>query len=155
MKIQWKKLILCLAIPLGVGGLSALLTRGGMKEFATLNQPPLTPPPWVFGVAWTVLYLLMGIASYLVLTSGHPYRARTALTVYGVQLAFNFLWSIWFFNLSAFWFAFGWLIVLWGLILLTTVLFARLSFPAGVLMVPYLLWVTFAAYLNFGVAWLN
>ena len=98
MKIQWKKLIGCLAIPLGVGVVSALLTRNSMEQFSSLRQPPLSPPGWLFPVVWTVLFILMGIASYLVIVSGHPARSKTALTVYGVQLAFNFLWSILFFN---------------------------------------------------------
>ena len=116
MKIQWKKLILCIVLPLAVGGLSALLTRGGMEVFQSLNKPLLSPPGWLFPVVWTILYILMGIASYLVLTSGKPNRA--ALTVYGIQLAFNFFWSIIFFNLEAYLFSFIWLVILWILILI-------------------------------------
>ena len=153
LKIQWKKLIVCLAIPLAVGGLSALLTRSGMESFETINKPPLSPPGWLFPVVWTILFVLMGIASYLVAVSDKP--SRTALTVYGVQLFFNFLWSILFFNLSQYLFAFVWLVILWILILITTVLFYRISKPAGYLMLPYLLWVAFAGYLNFAIYLLN
>ncbi len=153
MKIQWKKLIACLAIPLAVGGLSALLTRNSMETFQVINKPPLSPPGWLFPVVWTILYVLMGIASYLVLTSGKP--NRTALAVYGIQLFFNFLWSIIFFNLEQYLFAFVWLVLLWLLILATTVLFYRISKPAGYLMLPYLLWVTFAGYLNLSIYLLN
>ncbi len=155
MKIEWKKLFVCIAIPLAVGGLSAFLTMDSMKSFSMLNQPPLSPPGWLFPVVWSVLYILMGIASYLVLTSGKKYRAKTALTVYGIQLFFNFFWSIIFFNLENYLFAFVWLIILWLLIILTTVLFYRISKPAGYLFIPYLLWVTFAAYLNFAIYLLN
>ncbi len=155
MKIQWKKFIVCLAIPLAVGGLSALLTQNSMKTFGTLNQPPLAPPAWLFPVVWTLLYAMMGIASYLVVTCGQPYRARTALWVYGAQLIFNFFWSILFFNLQAYWAAFVWLILLWLLIWLTTLLFYRLDQRAGYFMLPYLLWVTFAGYLNVAIAVLN
>ncbi len=153
MKIQWKKLILCIALPLAVGGLSALFTRGGMEAFRSLNKPPLSPPGWLFPVAWTILYILMGIASYLVLTSGKPNRA--ALTVYGIQLAFNFFWSIIFFDFEAYLFSFIWLVILWVLIFVTMILFHGISKPAGYLLLPYLLWVTFAGYLNFYIYLLN
>lgn len=155
MKIQWKKLIVCILIPLAVGGLSALLTRGSMEAFGQLNQPPLSPPAWLFPVVWTVLYVLMGVASYLILTAGVPARAQTALSVYGVQLFFNFFWSIIFFNMQRYTFAFVWLVILWLLILLTTVLFYRIKRTAGYLMIPYLVWVTFAGYLNLAIAVLN
>lgn len=153
MKIQWKKLILCIAIPLAVGGISALLTSSGMETFQALNKPPLSPPGWLFPVVWTLLYILMGIASYLVLTSGKP--NRSALTFYGLQLLFNFFWSIIFFNLERYLFAFVWLIALWILIFITTVSFYKISKPAGYLMIPYLLWVAFAGYLNLFVYLLN
>lgn len=153
MKIQWKKLIACLLIPLAVGGIAAWLTRDNMKLFEMVNKPPLSPPGWLFPVAWTILYLLMGVASYLVLTSGKSYR--TALSVYGLQLLVNFFWPIIFFNLEQFLFAFIWLVILWLLILVTAVLFYRISKPAGLLMIPYLLWVTFAGYLNLSIYLLN
>ena len=156
MKINKKLLIICLVIPLAVGGLAALLTGGGMDTFETLNQPPLSPPGWLFPVVWTILYILMGIASYLVLTSGKSRESiRRALVLYGIQLAFNFLWPILFFSLSAYLFAFIWLVALWLLILATTVSFYRISDIAGYLMIPYLIWVTFAGYLNLGIYLLN
>lgn len=155
MKIQWKKLIICIAIPLAVGGISALLSRGGMESFGRLNQPPLSPPAWLFPVVWTILYVLMGTASYIVLTSGKPYRAQTALTVYGVQLFFNFMWSIIFFNWQAYLFAFIWLLIMLALIVLTTMLFYRIEKKAGYLMIPYIAWVAFAGYLNFAIYLLN
>lgn len=153
MKIQWKKLFICIAIPLAVGGISALLTRNSMATFETINKPPLSPPGWLFPVVWTILYILMGIASYLVLISEKP--NSTALNVYGIQLVFNFLWSTIFFNLELYLFAFFWLVLLWLLILATTILFYQISKPAGYLMLPYLLWVTFAGYLNLGIYLLN
>ena len=153
LKIQWKKLIACIAIPLAVGGLSALLTRSSMESFEALNKPPLSPPGWLFPVVWTILFILMGIASYLVVVSTKP--NRSALTVYGVQLFFNFVWSLLFFNLAQYLFAFVWLVILWILILITAVLFYRISRPAGYLMLPYLAWVAFAGYLNFAIYLLN
>lgn len=155
MKIQWKKLIISVLIPLAVGGLSAWLTRNSMESFDNLAKPPLSPPGWLFPVVWSILFVLMGIASYLVLVSDKPARAKTALTVYGIQLAFNFFWSIIFFNFEMYLFAFVWLMILWLLIILTTVLFWRIDKRAGYLMLPYLVWVTFAAYLNFGIYLLN
>lgn len=153
MKIQWRKLIGCLAIPLAAGGLSALLTRGSMESFEALNKPPLSPPGWLFPVVWTVLFVLMGIASYLAAVSGGP--NRTALAVYGVQLLFNFVWPLLFFRLAQYLPAFIWLVILWVLILVTAVLFYRISKPAGYLMLPYLAWVAFAGYLNLAIFLLN
>ncbi len=155
MKINYKKLIVCIAIPLIVGGLSALFTMKSMEDFKALNKPPLSPPGWLFPVVWTVLYILMGIASYLVHTSNKPARSKTALTVYGIQLAFNFLWSIIFFSVKAYLFAFIWLIVLLALIIINAVLFYRIDKRAGYLLIPYILWVTFAGYLNFAIYLLN
>ncbi|MBQ9887322.1 MAG: tryptophan-rich sensory protein [Lachnospiraceae bacterium] len=153
MNVQLKKLTTCIAIPLAVGALSALLTRGSMKAFATINQPPLSPPGWLFPVVWTILYVLMGIASYLVLSSPQP--NSNALTVYAIQLFFNFAWSIIFFNMKQYLFAFIWLVILWLLILKTIILFYQSSKAAGYLMIPYLLWVTFAGYLNLAIYFLN
>lgn len=156
MSKKTKQFLICLAIPLLVGGLSAFITRGGMDTFETINKPSLSPPSWLFPVVWTVLFILMGIASYLVLVLGKPQmEIKRALVVYGIQLIFNFFWSIFFFNFSLYLFSFIWLVLLWLLILATTVLFYRISKPAGYLMIPYLLWVTFAGYLNFQIYLLN
>ncbi len=156
MRIKWKPLLISLAIPLAVGGLSALLTRKEMEAFSHLDQPPLSPPSWLFPVVWTVLYLLMGLASYLVLTADAPNRvSRQDLTIYGTQLGVNFLWSILFFNLKWYLFSFLWLVLLWVLILVTMTRFLRIRKAAGWLFLPYLLWVTFAGYLNLGIYFLN
>ena len=156
MRIQWKKWIVAVLIPEAVGGLSALLTKDGMERFLTLRQPPLSPPQWVFPVVWTLLFFLMGVASYLV-SDGEDVRGdnRRALTLYALQLGANFLWTILFFNLGRYLLAFVWLLFLWVLILCTLRLFWRLSRPAGLLLLPYLLWVAFAGYLNFGIWLLN
>lgn len=155
LKINYKKLFLCIAIPIIVGGLSALFTMKSMDDFKALNKPPLSPPGWLFPVVWTILYVLMGIASYLVLTSNKPARSKTALTIYAVQLAFNFLWSIIFFSVKAYLFAFIWLVILLVLIIINAVLFYRIDKRAGLLLIPYILWVTFAGYLNFAIYLLN
>lgn len=155
MKKRTKQLLICLAIPLAVGGLSALLS-GGMGSYRELNQPPLAPPGWVFPVVWTVLYLLMGYASFRVLESGKDQtHIRNALIAYGVQLFLNFLWSPIFFGLQWRLTAFFLLIVLWIAIFVTMRLFSRLDQKAGDLLLPYLLWVTFAGYLNLGAFLLN
>lgn len=156
MKIKWKPLLISLAIPLAVGGISALLTKDGMREMTQLRQPPLSPPMWVFPVVWTVLFAMMGLASYLVYTSsGRRGEKRSALWVYGIQLLVNFGWTIFFFRLGWRLFAFFWLILLWVMILGVTVQFHRIRHAAGLLMIPYLAWVAFAGYLNFGIYLLN
>jgi tryptophan-rich sensory protein len=143
-------------IPLIVGGLSAWVTSGSMERFSQLRKPPLSPPEWAFPVVWTALFLLMGFASYLVLMSSGPsHRIRRAMYWYAVQLVFNFCWSILFFNLSLYLAALVWLVILWFLILITAVQFYRLSRLAGALILPYLLWVIFAGYLNFFIYRLN
>ena len=155
MKKCWK-LLLCLGIPLAVGGLSALLSGDGMRMFTELNQPPLSPPGWLFPIVWTILYLAMGLASYLVRTSDAPVvQIRKATAVYGLQLAVNFLWSIIFFSAGLYLAAFVWHVLLWILIIITVIRFYRIQERAGDLLVPYLLWVTFAGYLNFGIYLLN
>ena len=155
MKTNWKKLLTYLAIPLAVGGLAVLLS-GGMDTYKTLNQPPLSPPGWLFPIVWTVLYALMGYASYRIATgdAGRNERKK-ALTFYAIQLLFNFLWPIVFFRFEAFWLAFVVLLTLWVFIYLTMHLFSEIDETAENLLIPYLLWVTFAGYLNLGVALLN
>lgn len=156
MKEKWKSLIVCLLIPLAVGGLSAWLSGGGMQAFAQLNKPPLSPPGWLFPVVWTVLYLLMGFASWLVLTSDKPkMQIKSALQIYGLQLVVNFFWSIIFFSQQRYLFAFFWLLLLWVMIIMTMMRFYRIRELAGELLLPYFLWVTFAGYLNFAIYLLN
>lgn len=156
MKTNCKTLIKCLAIPLIAGGVSALLTRKGRAVFPGLLQPPLSPPGWLFPVAWTILYLLMGLASYLIYTS----KAKTqdisqALTLYGYQLLVNFLWPVFFFSFQWYLFAFFWLLLLWVLIINTMLQFYRISSAAAWLLLPYLAWVTFAGYLNLAIWYVN
>lgn len=153
MKIQWKKLLICLFIPLAVGGAAAFLTRDSMKAFETLNKPPFSPPGWLFPVVWTVLYLMMGFSSYLVIMSGG--REASGFFAYGIQLIFNFFWPLFFFNQRKYLFSFIWLVILWVLVLAAAIPFYRRSKWAGYLLIPYLLWVAFAGYLNFGIYLLN
>ena len=152
--VKLKPLLISLAISLGVGGLSALLTQGSMEQYGNLKQPPLSPPGWVFPVVWTVLFVLMGIAAYLVWMRDST-GMNGALALYGAQLFFNFFWTLIFFNLQNYALAFFWLLALWLLILLCTLRFFNEVPAAGWLMVPYLVWVAFAGYLNAGVWVLN
>jgi tryptophan-rich sensory protein len=156
LKLQWKKLVFSLVVPLAVGAYASFLTQDGMDTFAQLDKPPLAPPGWLFPVVWTLLYLMMGVGAYLVATSVKPEAAiRSAMNWYAAQLAFNFLWSIIFFNLDQYLIAFAWLVLLWLLILVTAVHFYRIRPIAGYLLIPYLVWVAFAGYLNLGIALLN
>lgn len=149
-------MLIALAIPLAVGALAALLTSGAMEDFSRLNQPPLSPPGWLFPVVWTILYALMGAASCLVWVSDcPPEKKRAALSFYAAQLAFNFFWSILFFSWSLYLLAFFWLLALWLLILTTLLLFFECRKTAGWLLLPYLLWVSFAGYLNLAICFLN
>lgn len=155
MNINWKKFLICLAIPLATGGLATLLS-GGMDRYQVMNQPPLSPPGWIFPVVWTVLYLLMGYASYRIAESDVPKEdRRKALIFYGIQLFLNFLWPIVFFGYQWYFAAFILLLVLWAFIYVTMYYFEQIDEPAELLLIPYLLWVTFAGYLNLGVALLN
>ncbi len=139
-----------------VGALAGLLTRDGTKLYAaTVAKPPLSPPPIVFPIAWAGLYALMGTgAARVYLTPASVFRRR-GLRLYLIQLGFNFFWSLIFFNLRAYGAAFVWLAALWALILMMTAVFRRADRLAGLLQIPYVLWVLFAGYLNFGVWLLN
>ena len=150
-----KNRLIALAIPLAVGGLATLLA-GGMDAYKAINQPPLSPPAWLFPLVWTALYLLMGEASYRVYSSGQdPAQIRKALTAYGVQLGLNFLWPLVFFSGKMYLTAFIVLVALWVAIVVTMRRFMKLDEKAGDMIIPYLLWVSFAAYLNLGVFLLN
>lgn len=156
MQINKGLLAKCIAIPLLVGGLSAFLTRDSMRVFMELNRPPLSPPGWLFPIVWTILYILMGVSSYLIIQSGAEEEAvNSALSVYVYQLIVNFLWSTFFFNFGWYLFSFIWLVFLWVLVLIMIVRFYNISRLAGILQIPYLIWVTFAGYLNLGIWLLN
>ena len=155
-KVNYKTLAISILIPRLIGGLSALLTMGSMKDFEALRQPPLSPPAGLFPVVWTILYVLMGVASYVVVKAAVPAETkRMALKSYFLQLFFNFMWSIIFFSFGAYEIAFAWLIALLSLIVLTAVRFFGINRLAGLLMLPYILWVLFAGYLNLAFAYLN
>ncbi len=156
MSEKRKLLIRSIALPLLVGAVSGFLSRGAMRDFEALNQPPLSPPGWLFPIVWTILYTLMGISAYLIKTSDADEEEKSdALMIYHYQLIVNFLWPIFFFNFGWYLFSFFWLLLLWFLVILMIRRFDNISHTAAYLNLPYFLWLTFAAYLNFGVWWLN
>lgn len=155
-KFDLKKLIISLLIPLAVGGLSALISGGGMDFYKTVEKPPLSPPGIVFPIVWSILYILMGISLYLVITKKDMYQSKTSAYVFfALQLFLNFIWSPVFFSAKEYLAAFVILVLMWLAIIGMIVSFFRISKLAGLLQIPYLLWVAFAGYLNLGVYLLN
>ena len=139
-----------------VGALSGWLTREGTQIYAqTIVKPPLSPPGWVFPVVWAILYVLMGIGAAKVYQAPASKTRSMGLNLFITQLVVNFFWSPIFFNLQDFGFSLLWLLLLWGLVLWMIRAFRKVKPLAAKLQIPYLLWLTFAAYLNFGVWYLN
>ena len=149
-------LLAFIAVTEGVGLLAALLSGDSAARYAELQRPPLSPPGAVFGIAWTILYALMAIAAYLVFKSDAPrQQVREALTWYAAQLFVNALWPIVYFRFGALWAAVVVLVVLIAFVVGTMRRFYHINPAAGWLLVPYLLWLLFATYLNIGTALLN
>lgn len=155
MKSDKKSLVIALGIPLAVGILGALLS-GGTQLYDDLIRPPLSPPGWLFPIVWTGLYLLMGYASWIIRASDAPREQKQrALLLYGLQLLANFLWPLLFFGTGSLAGSLVCVLVLWVLILLTIGAFSQIRPTAGDLLLPYILWVSFATYLNLGFFLLN
>lgn len=146
--------ILSILLALTVGGLSALATANNMNIYDSINPPPFTPPAWLFPVAWTILYALMGISAAIIFLCKTP-KKDDALFTYAISLVLNFSWSIFFFNMQSFIVCFIILVALWLSIIITIIKYYKINKPAAWLQLPYLLWVTFAAYLNFTIILLN
>lgn len=152
----WKLYAFWILLAEAVGALSGWLTRKGVRTYQeTIVQPPLSPPGMVFPIVWGILFALMGVGAARIYASPPSAARSRSLRLFGVQLTFNFFWSILFFNLQLFGLAFLWLIALWGLILWMIRVFRKVDSLAALLQIPYLLWVTFAGYLNAGVWFLN
>ncbi len=151
----WLALLLFLAICLGVGGLGAIVTDKSVRTwYPTLRKPNGTPPSWIFGPVWTTLYALMAVSAWLVWRE-YRWGARAALLIFFAQLALNLAWSGIFFGARLPGPALMEIIVLWLAIAFNIFVFSRLTRWAAYLLVPYLLWVTYAMYLNFGIWRLN
>lgn len=154
MKIKNRSaLVISILIPIAVGVLSSLFS-GNMAIYSQINKPQLSPPGFIFPIVWIILYILMGISAYIIYESDHPGK-QEALNTYTIQLFFNFFWSIIFFGLNQYFFAFLWLLVLIFFIIKMIVQFYQISPIAAYLQIPYLLWCLFAAYLNFMIYKLN
>ena len=152
--------VFLIVLPLIMGVASTFITGSAMTSFSRLSQPPLAPPAWLFPVAWTVLYILMGVASYLIYKKDFDDKTdrkvqAAEIILYFVQLLFNFMWTILFFRLEARWIAFGWLVVMWAMILALIAMCVKNCRAAAWCLVPYVLWCTFAMYLNITIAILN
>ena len=155
-KVNWKQYALWILAAVAVGALSGWLTREGAQVFRdTVPQPPLSPPSYVFPIVWGILYVLMGISAARIYQSPGSAERSRGLNLYAVQLIVNFFWSLIFFNAQAYGLSLLWLLLLWGLVLWMILTFRKVDPPAAKLQIPYLLWLTFAAYLNLGVWYLN
>lgn len=153
--IKLKNYIISLIISIGIGHISGFLTKNASKNFSSnFNQSALTPPDWVFPVVWVILFFLMGISATLVYESHCKYK-KYGLLIYGVQLVFNFLWSMFFFLGEQFVLSFGWLTILILMVVGMILLFYKCNKIAGYLQIPYLVWLCFAMYLNYIVVILN
>ena len=152
----WKPYLVFVLITEGVGLLAGLLTRQAVDIYGeTVLKPALSPPAILFPIVWTVLYALMGIGAARVWNTPESADRKRAINIFIIQLAVNFFWSLIFFNAQAFGFAVLWLLLLWALVLFMILSFRKVDLTASLLQIPYLLWVTFALYLNFGVWMLN
>ena len=149
-----KEQIISLLIPLGIGLISGLLSINGIKDFSLLNKPPLSPPGFLFPIVWTILYIFMGISSYLVY-SEQDYQSSCCIKIYALNLFVNFMWSLIFFGLKLRLFAFIWILVLDLVIIYMIICFYRVNKKAAYLQIPYLIWCLFATYLNLAIYLLN
>lgn len=155
-KINIKKLIVSISIPLLAGFLGSFFTSSAVNDwYLVINKPTWNPPSWVFAPVWTTLFIMMGLALYLVWNSKKSKSVRSALNIFAVQMVLNILWSVFFFGLGNFWLAFAEIVVLWFMILFTIISFSKINKIAGWLLIPYIAWVSFASYLNFVIASLN
>lgn len=155
MKIQkYKPFIISIVVTLLLAGIGGIITKNGMPAYELIEKPALTPPSILFPIVWTILYILMAIGAAIIWKSGSPKRDN-AICLYVIQLVFNVLWSFFFFGLQAYLFSFIWIVILWLLIIAMIISFSKISRGAAIIQIPYLLWVSFAAYLNYSIWILN
>ncbi len=157
MKIaSFIKLAISIGICIGAGLLPSSITASSMDWYQTLNKPFFNPPNWIFAPVWTVLFILMGISAFLIWQKGLGNKqVRAGLIIFLVQLVLNVVWTPLFFGLKMPLVAFIDILLLWDVILLTIISFHKLSRPAALLLIPYLLWVSFAIILNLSIVILN
>ena len=156
MKKNWKPYVFFIVLAEGIGALSGFLSMAGMQNYTqTVVQPPLSPPSWLFPVAWTILYALMGYGAARVYQTEPGWFRSLGLNLFIVQLVVNFFWSPIFFNARNYGFALLWLVLLLMLVIVMTWQFWRADRKAALAQIPYILWLLFAAYLNWGVWKLN
>ena len=151
MKI--KRIIIAIIIPLLVGFIGNLLGNAS-NGFDSINKPEFTPPGIVFPIVWTILYILMGISSYFIYQSNNKDK-ENALIIYGIQLFVNMLWTLFFFRLHLYLFSFIWILIMIILVGLMIYKFYKIDKKAGVIQIPYLIWLIFASIINFSVYLLN
>lgn len=151
-----QKLVISIIGTVGLGSLGGVFTIAEIQGwYAGLNKPSFNPPNWIFGPMWTFLYFLMGISFYLVWKLPSSIERSKAIRLFVIQFVFNFFWSIIFFSLHQTGWAFAEILLMWVFILLTILQFRKLSTAAAVLLIPYLLWVSFASLLNASIWLLN
>ena len=154
-KIHWFQLISIVLITELIGALGGLLSGNTGQIYTAFIKPSFSPPGWLFGIIWPLLYLLMGIAAYIIYQTHLTPQRKKAISLYWVQLFVNFLWPIVFFRFEFYWISVAVILLLDVLVFITTRTFYKLKKPAGYLMIPYLIWILFATYLNIGIAFLN
>lgn len=153
----YMKLFISILIPLIVGGLSGFFTSSGVNGwYAVANKPWFNPPNWIFAPVWTALYILMGIAFYIIWKANAESGIKqTAIIFFAAQMILNFFWSLIFFKMQQPGWAFAEIILMWVAILLTIIWFGKISSIAAWLLVPYICWVSFAMVLNYSIWKLN
>ncbi len=153
-------LFLSILLPLAVGGIAAAITSDAMTQFNSMNKPPLAPPGWLFPIAWTILYILMGVSCYRIyiyqpVTAEDVKNRNRALTSYLLQLFFNFFWCLLFFKGGMYLFSFVWLLIMLALIIMMYRFSSKIDKIAARCLIPYIIWTVFAGYLNIAIALIN
>ena len=159
-KIKYLKLIILIILPLLVGFISSLITKNAMIVFNSVKKPPLSPPGILFPIVWSILYIMMGISNYLIVVydkidENMVVLRKKCIIIYIIQLIFNFFWSIIFFRYGQYEFALVWLLMLLILVVVLMINSKKISKTSAYLLIPYIVWMIFATYLNVGVWVLN
>jgi benzodiazapine receptor len=153
---SWTSFVPFIVVCFTAAAIGAIFTTRSVNTwYVQLRRPEWTPPNWVFGPVWTILYMMMAVSAWLVWRSSTLSETGAALALFGMQLVLSFLWSVVFFGLRRIGAAFGEILILWTMIVATAVAFLPISLLAAWLLIPYLLWVMFASYLNFRIWQMN